>query len=138
MSDKSFSRMFLLAALWNFAASVGGLLSYETQFKLTFGEEAFTGDFHQALLYRGFLLSVLLFGVGYYLVSRDTSQNRGIVWLGAVGKVLVFLFFTDAFLEGHATAAAWGVSIGDFLWTLLFVWFLYQTKDDVRISNLVG
>ena len=44
--------MFLLAALWNFAAALGGLISYETQFKLTFGEEAYTGDFHQALLYR--------------------------------------------------------------------------------------
>ncbi|MHC4410455.1 MAG: hypothetical protein ACYS0F_15810, partial [Planctomycetota bacterium] len=112
--------------------------SYETQFKLTFGENAFTGDFHQALLYRGFLLSILLFGVGYYLVSRDTSRNRGIVWLGAAGKILVFAFFTHAFLQGHATAAAWAVSIGDFLWTWLFFLFLYQTKDRVRVSNLIG
>ena len=90
------------------------------------------------MLYRGFLLSILLFGVGYYLVSRDTSQNRGIVWLGAAGKVLVFAFFTHAFFQGHSTAVAWGGSLGDFLWTWLFFWFLYQTKDDVRVRNLVG
>lgn len=138
MSEEFFRKMFLLAALWNFAAALGGLLSYEMQFKLTFGEEAYTGDFHQALLYRSFCLSVLLFGVGYYLVSRDTSQNRGIVWLGAAGKILVFVFFTEAFINDNSTAIAWWVSFGDVLWTVLFFWFLYQTKDKVRVSNFVG
>lgn len=37
-----------------------------------------------------------------------------------------------AFFEGHATAAAWGVSIRNLLWTLLFFWFLYRTKGEVR------
>ncbi len=138
MSDRSFSRTCYGAL--EFTGSVGGLLSYEKQFKLTFGEEAFTGDFHQALLYRGFLLSILLFGVGYYLVSRDTSQNRGIVWLGAVGKVLVFGFFTDAFLEGHATVSRLGRYINRRLSLDVAVRLVPLSNQGRRpcISNLVG
>jgi hypothetical protein len=138
MNDKLFTRMFFAASLWNFAAGGPGLVSYEWQFKLIFGEEAYTGDFHQALLFRSFALSVLLFGIGYYAVSKDIRQNRAIVWLGAAGKILVFAFFTDAFLQGHATTVAWVVSIGDLLWTVAFFWFLYRTRDEVRVNNFVG
>ena len=138
VSDKRFSRMFFAAALWNFAAGGPGLISYEWQFRILFGEEAYTGDFHQALLFRSFALSVLLFGIGYYAVSKDISQNRAIVWLGAAGKILVFAFFTGAFLRGYATMVAWVVSIGDLLWAAAFFWFLYRTRGEVRVNNFVG
>ena len=138
MNDKFFARMFFVAAFWNFAAGGPGLGSYEWQFKMLFGEEAYTGDFHQALLFRSFALSVLLFGFGYYAVSKDISQNRAIVWLGAAGKILVFAFFTGAFLRGYATMVAWVVSIGDLLWAAAFFWFLYRTSDKVRVNNFVG
>ncbi len=138
MNDTIFSRTFFIAALWNLAAAVPGIISPGWLFKFVFGEEAYTGDFHQALLFRSFALSVLLFGIGYYAVSKDTGQNRAIVWLGAAGKILVFAFFTGAFLQGHATTLAWVVSIGDFLWALVFLWFLYRTREDVRVNNFVG
>lgn len=138
MSDRFFSRMFFLAALWNFIAALGGLFFYEAQFLLLFGEEADTGDFHQALFYRSFAIAVLLFGVGYYLVSKDTTQNRGIVWLGAAGKVAAFALFTQAVLKDKGTMIGWGVFTGDLLWALLFLWFLHQTKGKVRVSNFIG
>ena len=138
MNDKRFATMFFAAALWNLAAGAPALVFYEQQFKFVFGEGAYTGDFHQALLFRSFALSVLIFGVGYYTVSRDISQNRVIVWLGAVGKILVFAIFTDAFLRGHATMTGWVVSIGDLLWAVGFFWFLYKTRADVRVNNFVG
>ena len=138
MGNRFFRTMFFLAALWNLGAALQGLFFPEAQFLLLFGERLDTGEFHQALLYRSFAIAVLLFGIGYYLVSKDTSQNRGIVWLGALGKVIVFAFFTEAFLKEKATPLAWGVSFGDLLWALLFFWFLQQTKAEVRVSNLIG
>lgn len=138
MNDKRFARMFFAAALWNFAAGAPALVFYEQQFKLVFGEGGYTGDFHQALLFRSFALSILLFGVGYYAVSKDITQNRVIVWLGAAGKILVFAFFTDALLRGHATMTGWVVSSGDLLWALGFFWFLYRTRDEVRVNNFIG
>jgi hypothetical protein len=138
MSDRFFSRMFFLAALWNFVAAFGGLLFYQAQFLLLFGQEADTGDFHQALLYRAFAIVVLLFGVGYYLVSRDTTRNRGIVWLGTAGKVAAFALLTEALLKDRATMIGWGIFFGDFVWALLFLWFLHQTKGKVRVSNFIG
>ncbi len=138
MGDRFSRAMFFLAALWNLGAALQGLFFPEAQFLLLFGERMDTGDFHQVLLYRSFAIAVLLFGIGYYLVSRDTSQNRGIVWLGAAGKVVVFAFFTEAFLKDKATPLAWGLSLGDFVWALLFLGFLYGTRAEVRVSNFVG
>jgi hypothetical protein len=80
----------------------------------------------------------MLFGFGYYAVSKDIRQNRAIVWLGAAGKILVFALLTNAFLRGHATMVAWVVSIGDLLWAAAFFWFLYRTKDEVQVNNFVG
>ncbi len=51
---------------------------------------------------------------------------------------MVFVFFTEAILKDKATMIGWGVSFGDLLWALLFFWFLYRTKDRVRVSNLIG
>lgn len=138
MNDKRFPRMFFVAALWNFAAGGPALLFYEWEFRVLFGEAAYTGDFHQALLFRSFALSVLLFGFGYYAVSTDIRQNRAIVWLGAAGKILFFAFLTAALVRGHATLVAWLVSIGDLLWAAAFVWFLHRTRDGVRVNNFVG
>jgi hypothetical protein len=38
MNNKFFTRMFFVAALWNFAAGAPGLVAYPSQFKLVFGE----------------------------------------------------------------------------------------------------
>lgn len=58
--------------------------------------------------------------------------------MGAAGKILVFAYFTDAFLRDHATTRAWVVSIGELLWTFAFFWFPYKTKDEVQVNNFVG
>ncbi len=51
---------------------------------------------------------------------------------------LIFAFFTDALLRGHATATGWVVPIGDLLWAAGFFWFLHRNRDGVRVNNLVG
>ena len=104
MTDRFYSRMFLLAALWNVFAAVAGLAFYQFQLRLFFGSEAYTDCFYQTLFYRIALTAVLIFGIGYYMVSRQITANRGIVWLG------------------------------DLVWAILFLTFLFQTRDRNRVQ----
>lgn len=138
MSDRFATNMFRLAALWNFGAALFGLFASKLAFELLFGEDAYVGDYHQLWLLRVFWVAVLLFGVGYLFVSMNTSENRAIVWLGILGKFAVFAFVAHAFASDEATFLWMLIAVGDFLWSLLFAWFLYETRERVRVSNLLG
>ena len=130
-------RMFLLASVWNLAASLAGLVFTSFLFRLLFGR-GIDGDLHLALLFRFSMLAVLLFGVGYWMVSRDLTLDRGIVWLGMAGKVVLFVVFAACFATGRATLAGPLLFTGDFVWALLFLSFLSKTKADVRVDGLIG
>lgn len=138
MDDGLFGKMFFLAALWNFGAAALGLFFTKFQFELLFGEDAYTGDYHQIYVYRMFWVAVALFGIGYLIVAWVTTENRAIVWLGILGKLLMFAFILHAFLRDEATGVLLAIGVGEFLWTLLFFWFLHETRDRVRVGNLIG
>ncbi len=138
MSNGFWRRFFLLAALWNFGAALVGLLASRFTFELLFGEDAYVGDYHQLWLFRAFWVCVLLFGIAYLLVSMNTSENRAVVWVGIMGKLAVLAFVVHAFASDEATVPWLLIAIGDFLWSLLFVRFLVETRDRVRVSNILG
>lgn len=75
---------------------------------------------------------LLVFGLGYYWVSRDLTKNRDLVKLGAIGKPLVFLVFF-----GHAFAREIPMllvvpSILDLLFGALFLEFLMPTRSKAQ------
>lgn len=126
MTDNFYSKLFLLAAIFNCAAGVTGIVFYSFQFSLFFGDIAVMQDFHTALLFRLFMFAVTLFGLGYYFVSRDLEKNLGIVWIGALGKVGVFAGFSYAFFLDSATVIGLCIASMDLLWAMLFFYFLYK------------
>jgi len=138
MSDTFYKKMFFWGALWNICAALTGLFFYKFQFSLFFGPEAFIDNFYQALAYKMTMLAILLFGIGYYIVSKELTLNRAIVWLGMTGKIILFFIFTYCFITGKATVVAFIVLFGDFIWSILFAMFLYQTRNRVKFSNLCG
>jgi hypothetical protein len=81
-----------------------------------------------ALFYRLFLTAVIMFGIGYYIVSRNLTLNRAVVWLGLVSKLILFAVFTVLFFIDKATLLAFLALCGDAAWSLLFILFLWQTK----------
>jgi hypothetical protein len=121
--------VFFMAAVWN-AFSAGAVL-----FLLT------SANFRQEMGFPGppdtislqLLASCLfVFGVGYYLVSRDLSRNRDLVKLGVIGKPLVFLVFF-----GHALAKQIPMqlvipSVVDLLFGALFLEFLMRSRGKAQ------
>jgi len=138
MSDTFFRKLFFWGALWNISAALTGLFFYNFQFSLFFGPESLIDNFYQVLAFKMSMLAILLFGIGYYIVSKELTLNRAIVWLGMIGKIVLFFIFTYYFIEGKATFVAFMVFFGDFIWAILFAMFLYQTREEVKFNNLIG
>lgn len=76
----------------------------------------------------GVLISV--FGVGYAMVARDPAGGRPIAWLGVIGKLpipVILWFYVEADVVPVRTLL---LSLGDLLFAVLFVVFLWRTHEE--------
>ena len=71
-----------------------------------------------------FRLVTILNGIGYYIVSRDISKNHGLVLLGILGKIIVFVFFLVAFILGIFSIIELIFGIVDLIFAILYIEFL--------------
>jgi hypothetical protein len=120
-SRERWSLMFLFAALFNFA--MGGPIfflptwSYRVAYigEASAGTLRFWGDF-------GF--AVLLIGVGYWIVSRGVTKNRGLVWLGIGAKLFDVVALSTRWASGIARPIVLAPAAVDGAFVILFVLFL--------------
>lgn len=76
-------------------------------------------------------LLILVFGLGYALVSRDLAR-REIVLLGVVGKVGVVALLAWSWLDGSVPGSVVALGSGDLLFALAFATFLARAAEDVE------
>ena len=122
-TKKLWSRIFLGAALFNFGMGIPILffpawslnLAYHTKSLALDSTYRFWGDF-------GF--TVIAIGIGYLLVSLDVTRNRGIVWLGIIGKLYDVLVLTYRYIIGIASFTVLFPAIVDGIFVVLFILFL--------------
>ena len=77
-------------------------------------------------------LLIAVFGYGYYLVGRDITRNEGIVVLGIVGKVLIFVVFLANAIAGRLPYSILLPASGDLLFVILFFEFLLNGRTSSR------
>ncbi len=118
-----FKRLFQVGAIWNVAAGIE-LLFFQ---KYIFGFMGMAPLAHP-IFYQFFCLAVLLFGIGYWLVSRDLTRNHDIVRLGVAGKVLVFAFTLYYAGIGRLPWLWVASGFGDLVFAGLFIHFLIAFK----------
>jgi cytochrome c biogenesis protein CcdA len=70
-------------------------------------------------------VSVLFFGLGYWLVARDPRKNHGLVLIAAAGKTVVGIRWIMAYMAGVAQPFALIGAIGDLVFAGCFAYFLY-------------
>lgn len=138
LSDTFFTRMFVLAGIWNAGIGLTGLFFTGFSVSLFFGQREVFSDYAGLLMFRLFMVAVLIFGAGYYIVSRELMLNRGIICLGLASKVILFITFILLFIKGETTLIAALAVTGDFLWSLLFILFLNRTRSRIKISCIIG
>ncbi len=120
MSEQGWTRVFIAAAIFNLAVGLPLLLDPAMGPKLL---PLPAGDFIWPRLAGGL---IVVFGIGYFTVSRDLDRNRGIIGMGAAGKLLIVLMLLIYWIKG--TIGFWGFApaIIDLVFAALFIRFLVR------------
>ncbi|MFX1450987.1 MAG: hypothetical protein ACFFCM_09095 [Promethearchaeota archaeon] len=123
--DNYYKYLFLIGALWNIVLGVLFFFISIIDPTLVFNTELIIPSLFST---HAFLLLVITFGIGYYLVSRDIDQNQGLVIVGIIGKILFFLCTVVYFSLGQIDALKLIIGIGDLIFACLFIEFLMYKK----------
>ncbi len=118
-----YRNLFFVGAVWNWGASIVFFLFYKRIFTL-FGMEI---PLYPSILHL-FVALVLVFGIGYYWVSRDIQKNNDIVRMGIIGKILVFLLFLFHSLFGNLHPLFIAAGAVDLVFAVLFIEFIISSK----------
>lgn len=128
-----YSKMFTIGAIWNMAATAILVAGYPFLFpRLDMDLPRYPVFF---LLFLGVCF---LFGIGYYWVGRDLGANHAIVWLGIVGKVMVFAGLAWAGLTGQINPVLVIPGVVDLVFAVLFGEFLKTFHENVRATDRTG
>src|SRR5580704_301421 len=79
--------LFVVAAIWNVAVGLAAMLVPERMASLVYRTPLPIDNPTALAAWSDFAACVLLFGLGYAIVARDTSRNHGLVWIGIIGKL---------------------------------------------------
>ena len=131
-SENTFKKIFLIAAIWNISGGVGAILLFESSMTNLWGADyiqLFYDNRVALSTYRLFWALVIIFGVGYYIISLDLTKNKAVIWMAIAGKLTVFLLWSYDYYMGKIQLAAFIGGTGDMVFALIFILFLWQTRD---------
>lgn len=118
-----YKKMFFVGAIWNWAATLPFALGYKILFPL-FGMKL--PDY--LVFFMMFLGLAFVYGLGYFWVSQDIHKNHGIVKMGIIGKLIVFVALSWAWMAGEVPVILVGPGIADLIFAILFIEFLNTYK----------
>ena len=122
MKAKSMRIMFTTAAWFNWLAGLAVAVNAE----LLFGLFRITPLPTEPLFLQLFAWLVIVFGIGYFWVSRDPVANVPIIKLGMIGKLSVVLVSLACILTGSVSWQMMLLVSVDLLYAILF-WRVLQT-----------
>ncbi len=121
MDKKTYYKyLFIIGAMWNLTVGIPLLL---ISFLGASGFQALS-----LMYYQGFLMFVLVFGVGYLMMSQDLENNHLTILLAAIAKALAFLLFLVYYFSGDLPLYQMLFGVGDLIFSILFIEFLINYK----------
>ena len=117
MTSKSIRSLFVTAAVFNWL--VGLALHFDAA--LLFRLFGVTPTPTEPLFVQLFAWLVIVFGVGYFWVSRDPVTNLSLIKLGALGKASVVLVCLASVLTGGVSWQLMILASADLVYGILFV-----------------
>ena len=116
MTSKSLRTLFVTAAVFNWLVGLGLLFDASLLFRL-FGVTPLPTEF---LFVQLFAWLVIVFGIGYYWVSRDPGSNISLIKLGMLGKASVVLVSLAAVVTGGISWQMMILASADLVYAILF------------------
>ncbi|TFG19011.1 MAG: hypothetical protein EU533_07175 [Promethearchaeota archaeon] len=123
---KYYKYLFLIAALYNILNSVIflGISIFGVALFPLFGVAVPSSMIWLQLS----LFLILIFGIGYILVSRDMENNRGLVFTGALAKLTFFIIALTYYILGDVNLLIVLLGGIDLIMVILFIEFLLKNK----------
>jgi hypothetical protein len=117
MNPKTISKLFLIAALFNWVVGIALMTNAPLLLGLFNVTPVPTEPVFVSL--SGWL--IICYGIGYFWASRDFAGNLGIIWLGIIGKLGVFGVVLMSTLLGQISWQMNIVSSVDLVFAVLFI-----------------
>jgi hypothetical protein len=133
MKNETRKQIYFLGSLWNFNFAFTGLVLPGLTMWLISGSKSIITGVLPRTFFAFFWGAVGVFGWGYYLVSRDPEKNQGIIWMGCLAKVIIFLTMTGLYLRKFITLFGFLCALGDLIWTILFLAALRGEKLEEKV-----
>lgn len=130
MTPDLWKKTLTASAVWNWTIGAGIKSSPEKTIHFFFGKDTPNQDPIAKIMTGMFGSTITFFGLSYFLFSRNPKSNRGAIWLGMILKDVCFAVFSKLYKADKATIWPVLITFGDFLWSILFGLFLWDTKDD--------
>ena len=119
---KIYRVLFGVAFLWNMVGAIPPLFDPPAGILKMYGVEMASSQTLGYLGWELFWVSVLLFGVGYLILSFNPLKNQALLWLAIAGKTYVGMRWIGMYVQDQSTLFACAGGVGDVLFALLFVW----------------
>lgn len=119
--------MYTIAAIWNWILAVGFLILP----RIDIGYFSLAGPMDPPptlLWFDSFFGLVFAFGLGFYFISKNTTENHGLIQISVFEKTWVFVMGLGYFLLGQASLLVVIVVLGDLIFGLLFLEDLLAIK----------
>lgn len=113
--------LFVLAAFVNLAVG-GAMTAAPARVAEQLGVSGPGGPYAIAMV--GMMIAV--FGIGYAIVARNPAGNRGIVWIGIIGKLGAAALAAMQCLAGLIPTTTFALGMGDVVFAALFAVFLWR------------
>jgi hypothetical protein len=127
--DRLWPRMFVVAGLFNFVIAIPIIVAPRWSYDLAFVPAIGEGDAMTLRFWRDFGFAVAIIGIGYYIVARDVTANRGIVLIGILAKMFDVVVLTYRYAIDVAEPIVLLPAAIDGLFVVLFVLFLVRNKE---------
>jgi hypothetical protein len=122
--EKYYKYMLILGALYNWLNSIIFFISsvaIPDMFPIFGVAVPISNVFlHLALMLIG------VFGIGYLMVAMNLKENHGILVMGAIGKMGVFIIFLTYMILGDVNVLVFLLGTIDLLFVCLFIEFLLK------------
>lgn len=120
MSEQGWTRLFVAAAVFNLLVGLPLLIAP------AMGPDILPLPAGDLIWPRLAGALIVVFGIGYFIVSRDLDRNRGIIGMGAFGKLLVVLILLIYWIKGTIGFWSFSISLIDLAFAILFIRFLIR------------
>jgi hypothetical protein len=111
--------MFLLAAIWNWTLALGFFAL--SRIDINYFPATGLAIPNTMLWFDSFMGLVFVFGIGFYIVSKNVNENHGLILMGCFEKFIVFIIPLVWFFLGQASLWVVGFITVDLLFGLLFI-----------------